>query len=485
VGPVEGRYFGLTFSNDSDWIYFVRDSDLFLIAALGGSPRKLVSGVASPVTLSPDGKQLAFVRSSESESLSSLIVFDLETETERVVASRRAPAYYKSPAWSPDGKTIACSAGDRTGPSLMSLVEVDLETGRERPVTQKQWASAGSVAWVAGASELLLAAGDPSRHSQLWLVSYPQGEVRAITSNLINHRGVSLTSDSSTLLTTQHEQSTNIWVAPVDDSNNLERVTAGTAADDDPRWIPDGRLVFSSEAAGDRNLWVSNADGTGKRQLTTGPYRDSSPAVSPDGKHIVFSSSRAGTRSLWRVGLDGDGLKRLTNGVEDSSPSFSPDGRWVVFSRYAGSSETLWRVSIDGGEASQLTDKLSKYPVVSPDGRSIACYYWDHQEGSSVQLALLRFEGGKPFKTFDTAALTILSPVEYRWTPDGSAVSYVVTDRGVSNIWRQDLAGGPPRQVTFFRSDRILSFDWSPDGKLLVLSRGTRSSDVVLITDSR
>jgi Tol biopolymer transport system component len=185
------------------------------------------------------------------------------------------------------------------------------------------------------------------------------------------------------------------------------------------------------------------------------------------------------------VGLDGDGLKRLTNGVEDSSPSFSPDGRWVVFSRYAGSSETLWRVSIDGGEASQLTDKLSKYPVVSPDGRSIACYYWDHQEGSSVQLALLRFEGGKPFKTFDTAALTILSPVEYRWTPDGSAVSYVVTDRGVSNIWRQDLAGGPPRQVTFFRSDRILSFDWSPDGKLLVLSRGTRSSDVVLITDSR
>jgi Tol biopolymer transport system component/DNA-binding winged helix-turn-helix (wHTH) protein len=485
VAPAEARYLGLTFSHDSDWIYFVRDSELFLIAALGGAPRKLLSGVASPVTLSPGGKQLAFVRSSAIESESSLVVFDLDSENERVLATRQAPSYYRSPSWSPNGRTIACSAGERTGPSLMSLVEVDLETGRERPVTRRQWASAGRVTWVAGGRGLLMAAGDRSRHSQIWFVSYPAGEVRAVTGNPINHRGVSLTGDSNILLTTQHEQSTNIWVAPAAGAGRLEQITAGTGADDDPRWIPDGRLVFSSEAAGDRNLWVSNADGTGKRQLTFGPYRDSSPAVSPDGSYVVFSSSRGDTRSLWRVGIDGGDLKRLTNGVEDSSPSYSPDGKWVVFSRYAGRWETLWKVSVDGGEASQLTDKLSKYPVVSPDGKLIACYYWDHQEGSSVQLAILAFEGGKPLRTFDTAALTILSPIEYRWRPDGRAVTYVVTARDISNIWSQDLVGGPPRRITSFESDRILSFDWSRDGKQLVFSRGSRSSDVVLMTDSR
>jgi Tol biopolymer transport system component/DNA-binding winged helix-turn-helix (wHTH) protein len=482
--PADVRYLGLTFSHDSDWIYFVRDNDLFLIAALGGAPRKLLSGLSSPITLSPDGKQLAFVRTGN-DNLSSLIVFDLDSENERVIASRQAPSYYRSPAWSPNNKTIACSAGTRSGPSLMSLVEVDLETGRERPLTDRQWSSAGRVTWLEDGSGLLMAAGEPAKHSQIWLISHPHGEVRAVTSTLVNHRGVSLTRDSSVLLTTAHEQSTNIWVASIDDTNPLKPITAGTGADDDPRWLPDGRLVFASEAAGDRNLWVSNADGSSRRQLTFGAYRDASPVVSPDGRYVVFSSSRGGSRSLWRVGIDGDGLKRLTNGVEDSSPSFSPDGKWIVFSRYAERWETLWKVSAEGGDAVQLTDKLSKYPVVSPDGKFIACYYWDHQEGSSVQIAIVAFGGGKPVKAFETKALTILSPIEYRWTPDGRAITYVATQKGASNIWRQDVAGGPPRQITSFKSERILSFDWSPDGKQLVFSRGRRSSDVVLMTDSK
>src|SRR5262245_548395 len=52
VPAAEARYLGLTFSHDSNWIYFVRDSELFLIAALGGAPRKLLSDVDSPVTMS-------------------------------------------------------------------------------------------------------------------------------------------------------------------------------------------------------------------------------------------------------------------------------------------------------------------------------------------------------------------------------------------------------------------------------------------------
>jgi Tol biopolymer transport system component len=56
----------------------------------------------------------------------------------------------------------------------------------------------------------------------------------------------------------------------------------------------------------------------------------------------------------------------------------------------------------------------------------------------------------------------------------------------VSNIWSQPLDGGPPKQITKFTSGQIFSFDWSRDGKQqLVCSRGTQTTDVILIKDQR
>ena len=69
--------------------------------------------------------------------------------------------------------------------------------------------------------------------------------------------------------------------------------------------------------------------------------------------------------------------------------------------------------------------------------------------------------------------------------PAGEAIDYVLTRKGVSNIWRQNLAGGTPKQITNFESGRIFDFDWSRDGKQLALTRGSESSDVILITNFR
>jgi Tol biopolymer transport system component len=72
---------------------------------------------------------------------------------------------------------------------------------------------------------------------------------------------------------------------------------------------------------------------------------------------------------------------------------------------------------------------------------------------------------------------------EIHWAPDGQALDYALTRGGASNIWRQPLAGGPPKQITNFKSDLIFFFAWSRDGKQLALERGTISSDVVLISN--
>jgi Tol biopolymer transport system component len=74
-----------------------------------------------------------------------------------------------------------------------------------------------------------------------------------------------------------------------------------------------------------------------------------------------------------------------------------------------------------------------------------------------------------------------VNDIPVRWSADGKSVFFVVTQDGVSNIWRQAAAGGRPGRVTDFRSLLIFGFDWSRDGRLLACARGVDSYDAVLI----
>jgi Tol biopolymer transport system component len=76
-----------------------------------------------------------------------------------------------------------------------------------------------------------------------------------------------------------------------------------------------------------------------------------------------------------------------------------------------------------------------------------------------------------------------MGAAENRWAPDGKALDYRLFRAGASNIWRQALAGDPPKQITNFKSDLIFSFAWSREGKQLALARGSISSDVILISN--
>ena len=156
-------------------------------------------------------------------------------------------------------------------------------------------------------------------------------------------------------------------------------------------------------------------------------------------------------------------------------------GRWVVYSQGGPNTtpwqKTLWKVSIDGGESVQLSDKPSSGAAVSPDGTLIACWY-AQDPALPMKIALIPFAGGLPLKIIDTN-LTSIYPV--RWSLDGQAIYYIDTHPFVSNIWRQPINGGPPKQVTQFTSEVIQGFDWS-DGRL-VCSRLHSAQDVVLISD--
>jgi len=499
VPPAEKQFYGSTFSHDSNYLYYIvkeRNNSigvLHRVPVLGGVSVKLIVDVDGSISLSPDGKQLAFVRGS-SGGERALMLANADGSKERKLASRTGIDAFSfgGPAWSPDGKSIACGAGktEETGP-YMSVVAVDVADGSVKPITTQKWKDIGRLAWLQDGKGLVLTARDLGLRSasQLWYLSYPNGEARRITKDLQDYDGVSLTSDSTALVSNQTQTISGIWTAPNDDANRAKQILSnkydgyGYGFYSRFSWTPNGQIIYTSLIQFTPSIWVMTAQGTGNKQLTPDSSSNNFPSVTSDARYVVFLSDRTGFTNVWRMDADGNNEKQLTNGVDDTWPWCSPDGQWVIYHSLVQGKRTLRRVSINGGDSQQLTDYSSVGPVVSPDGRWISCYYRPETK-APWKLAIIPFDGGPPVKTFEVPQNVLFTSL-VRWTPDGLALAYITSRDGISNIWIQPLDGSPSKQATDFKSDQIFWFDWSRDGRQLGVSRGAVTSDVVLIKDLR
>lgn len=225
---------------------------------------------------------------------------------------------------------------------------------------------------------------------------------------------------------------------------------------------------------------MMKADGTGRRQLTASNDNDS-PVITTDRAHILFSSDRAGNLNIWKMDGDGANLKQLTRGNADKFPAISPDGKWVIYT--AAEEGTLWKIPLDGGEAQRLTSGFWKVAAISPDGKWVAAFYRPPEPGAQFRIGVIPFAGGPPIRMFDFPS-DLRPQLLLRWTPNGQALIYAGRRAGQWNLWRQSLQGGEPTPLTDFETpEQIFSFALSPDGKQLVFSRGTWGSDVVLLRD--
>jgi serine/threonine protein kinase/Tol biopolymer transport system component len=492
VAAVGGQYEGLTFTPDGNNIYYVvwennAHDVLYKIAVLGSAAQKLPIDVNSPVSFSTDGQRMAFIRRSTNRGESALITANADGTEERIVARRREPLFFSevAPAWSEDGKVLACSVRSSVGGFRGTVVEVRVADGVERQITTQSWAIVERVAWLKGGRGLVITAAEQSSSPfQIWHVSYPDGALHRITNDLDSYVGLSLSQDSSKLVSVNSNRLSSLWVVPNGDAGRATQLTSGVTKHFGLTWTPDGKLVYSSIASGNADIWTMNPDGTNPRQLTTDVHADRDPSVSPDNRYITFASDRSGKFNIWRMDSDGNNQKKITDGDDEEFPQISPDGHSVVYQGFVNGVPTLWRITEDGSKPVQLTNSYSNWPVVSPDGKWIACSYLD-EESARWKLAVFPFDGGAPTKTFDMPMPYLQHFVwqKIRWTADGQALTYIDRRGGISNIWSQPLSGGDPRQLTDFKADQIFNFAWSADGKQLACARGVVTSDAVLISE--
>jgi serine/threonine protein kinase/WD40 repeat protein len=486
----DGSYVGMTFSRDGNYIYFTKGEksttirNLFQIPVLGGSPKKLIEDVDSAISFSADGKRFVFVRHKQGES--TLVTANADGSGEQQLTSFKQPDLFLEPSWSPDGKTIAATTRRVTGGYRAELVSVQVSDGSVKTVGSQKWIALEGAAWLPDSSGLVVSARDqtPGARLQIWELTYPDGKARKITNDLNSYAGVSLSADASSLVTVQTDTLASVYVCAPGDELHARQITQGSGRYDQVQWTPDGRVVYVSDASGTADIWLMDADGKNQKQLTSDAGINVFPNVSPDGRYILFNSNRTNTGitsfSVWRMGLDGSNPRQLTQNDNDFFPACSGDVKWVYFTPVrAETRPTLWRVPIDGGEASQLLDKISLRPVVSPDGKMIACQYSEGQPGQGPEVAILPAEGGAPLYRFN------IPVTQYRWSPDSKSIVYLDEKEGIGNIWSHPITGGEQKQVTNFTSSQIFSFDWSRDGKNLLFTRGVQTSDVILIKDQR
>jgi Tol biopolymer transport system component len=486
-----------TISPDGNYVFFrSRDpetplySAIFSVPSLGGTPRKRIFDVDTAVTHSPDGKRVAFRRGLPQFGQDNLVVVDLDTGEERVLASLDHLPGYQDMAWSPDGERIAATVLHLAGGLRVELVSYRADTGEPERVEQPE-IFPDEIAWLPD-GRTLAAIGRRARvvsDPQVWLVEFPGGRTQRVTNDLNEYSDISVGEDGRAIAAIRKTITANLWTVPADGSTAPRQITFGAGSAEAILGVniaPDGALIFGRDEADWAHIWSMRPDGSESRPLTTGATINFDPLV--EGGPVVFG--RAGedmVPHLWRIDLDGGNPIQLTHGTGEVPKAISPDGKVVIFAR-TEEFDRLWAVPVSGGEARPVTDGSSIQGGVgfSPDGRRFLCGRREETEGGRLvsALAIVPAEGGDPVATLREPP----GAGDFEWAPDGSALTFCRAVDGVGNVYRFSPGNPEPVALTSFREGRDLSHEWSPDGSRMLVQRRIGSGSelwVVRMPDGR
>jgi len=482
--------YGLRFSPDGDYLYYMSDDPdkegykaLFAIPTLGGTPRKRGYDLDSRVSFSPDGKRVCFYRGVPQKNRDDLIILDLESGKERVLASASAPLSVGLPEWSPDGKRIAATQAQSGAFKGASVVTFRVDDGRREPVGKEAWALVNGLAWLPDGSGLVICAFDRTTLTpgQLWVLTYPEGRVHRITNDASLYANPTLSADGSTIAAVRGRREGNLWVAVPTGARNLRQITFGSGEEGGPASFdpaPDSTIVFGMLKDGSAQIWTIGTDGSGLRPVTSGP-KPSFASKFRAGAGVFFNRAEDDLSiHIWRSDLDGENMRQVTSGSGEGLVDVSPDGRSILF-RHVDDLDVLWSISSDGGKAVSLGASSRNSGLFSPEGSRILHALIRDINGQGVFTPqVMPAKGGEP-ATFPAMPSRTLNEL---WTPDGTSLTYLHGSNGQKNLFRVRIDGGKPEEITHFTDGRILQHRWSPDGKRLLLRRRIENADNLWVT---
>lgn len=494
-------YKSLAFSKDGKFLYYREENEsspIYRTSVLGGTPKKIAENVWSDFSISPDGTQFAFFRRDAARKAHLLIARNIDGGSEKELSARGSPLDYRGiPAWSPDGEKILVTAGvqDEIFPKLLT---VDVSTGGSSELKTSKWRAVLHALWMPDGKRLVISAREGSEpSSQIWMLDYPEGEIRRLTNDLEGYFWLSMSADGRTLVARQQRIISHLWLLPDGELDQARQITFGERSFDGYvglAWTRDDKIIYSVRTDHITDLFRINPDGSSRVQLTANGGQDNTyPTVTSDNRYIVFTSNRTGSTQIWRMDSDGGNVKQLTFSEDQTEgaqyPALSPDGKDIFFIRRGKSPVAIWKVPIDGGgsavQISHFPDAAPEsFLSVSPDGKWLAYRHISAPSETpandlpTTRIGVIQTDGQGSPKFFD---LPMRRPF-IQWAADSLSFDYSAGTFNSSSLVRQSIDGGESRKLLDF-PDRIYNFARSPDGKNLVVSRGKLRGDAILITN--
>jgi Tol biopolymer transport system component len=235
-----------------------------------------------------------------------------------------------------------------------------------------------------------------------------------------------------------------------------------TASASEPTFSPDGTkiaFVDSSPDSTNSDIYVINADGTNRMQLTNTPDSETHPSWNSDGTRLVFARDAAvsGTGSLvdnaasdiYVMDANGSNVTKIADVADDMAPSWSPDGSRIAFSSFVndGSVGLIYTVRPDGTQLTALTTSgFSTQPSWSPNSQQVVFSFYDTNSGY-YQIALIGAQsaGGTPVILTDATSQGAFFPV---FKSDGSGVIFTASPFDDPELYSIDLNGANLKRLT-------------------------------------
>jgi Tol biopolymer transport system component/DNA-binding winged helix-turn-helix (wHTH) protein len=390
-----------TWSPDGRQIAFSRYSDktfsILTVPTLGGTERRLYRGpdhLGGGLSWSPDGRLIAFSESRESDPTRAwLAALSVADSSIRAITSPPPGWLDRSPMYSPDGKHVAFIRSSVAGVSN-DIYVMATNGGHVKRLTFDNRPISGLPAWTSDSREIVFASARGAEMG-LWIVAVEGYAPRPVAGPLGEAEWPTIPASSdNSLVYEQGLGKSDVWRLDLKNAKHPRKPPFALVSEKGdkmrPEFSPDGKKVaFESDRLGFWDIWTCNVDGSGCDQITSLHGTAGRARWSPNGRYIAFEFHPGERSEIYVVEVPG-GVPRLLPtipGADNLSPSWSHDGKWIYFASKRGAEAfQVWRMPVQGGVPVQLTKRGGISPMEAFDGRYL--YYSKYEQGGLWRMPL-------------------------------------------------------------------------------------------------